>query len=162
MSESENGEHDADFDIKLWMIDLQISDVGQRKILSNDIKDDVLLKRLSTSDVSSIKLSVGDNRRFVDGLSSLKASDVIVQVDPPVPAVPVGAIGGNPPNGQDSGTTEVLKASFTIEEVAGFLAGSPIPQNIQNAQSSVASGHPLLANRAQVPVQAPTLSVPAS
>jgi hypothetical protein len=146
MSEGAKSNQDDDFDIRLWMIDLQKTDAGQKKIISNDIKDEGILTKLASTDIAAIKLSVGDNRRFLDGVAAIKASQGGEQ---PIPT-PANPSDGTL-NSQETPVTAGQKSSFTVEEVARFLAGNTVPTNVQ---ASMVTGQSLQLN------QPPTANLP--
>ena len=126
MSTENGGSKEDDFDIRLWMIDLKKCDVRQKKEISNEITDDEILKSL---DVSAIKLSVRDNWHFIDGISSIKASvpasDVTANVNPEENT-------GSAAENVQVGVLTTNKTNYTVDEVASFLAGNPIPSHIQS------------------------------
>ena len=72
MSEDEHKKKEDEFDIRLWLLDLHINDPGVAKIVKNEVDDEKLLLRLSSSDILDLKLSVGDKRRFLDGITVLR------------------------------------------------------------------------------------------
>jgi hypothetical protein len=63
MSDPDPESHEnEDFDVRLWMIDLHISEAGQKKVSNNDIADRPLLMKLTSADIADLKLNVGDKR----------------------------------------------------------------------------------------------------
>jgi hypothetical protein len=80
MSEEEPKKKDDDFDTRLWLLDLHVSDPGIAKIVKNEIDDENLLLRLSSSDILDLKLSVGDKRRFLDGITVLRGKSLTLEL----------------------------------------------------------------------------------
>jgi hypothetical protein len=130
MSVEEN--EDLDFDVRLWLSELGFSEPGMQKVAKNDITDKKCLTQLTTSDVTDLKLSVGDRRRLVNGLEVLQS---------PKKELP-SASGGESTTGGDQqssvntdnvqvGVENVAKTSFSVDDVASFLAGTPPPSNVQ-------------------------------
>jgi hypothetical protein len=163
---------DDDFDFKLWLIDTTISDAGLKKLIIHAVIDRKSLYLMSREDISALKLATADNAKFLDGLQNLKPVPDSVRVSPvpeaansdstkqqvqsptidvstASPAVPTVHVSGNINEGastsQQSGT---VKTQFSIEEVAGFLAGNSLPSNLNQHM-----------NCQQLPVQ-PSSSVP--
>ena len=153
-------EDPTDFDVRLWLVELNLSDAGLKKVLNNKVTDQECLVQLTLSDVNQLKLGVGDRRRLIGGIDILRktVSTVIGAVEnpklpedssnsdstpgatpPATPSAPGVADGSNPSSdvqGSSSGvqvpSAEVpLKTSFTIEEVSSFLAGNVLPANLQ-------------------------------
>lgn len=143
-----------DFDVKLWLLDLKVSDPGIKKVLKNDISDKDCLIHLSTLDVSHLKLSVGDRSRVLRGIAELKAeqnpeistpvlteqaSGYSISDTTPLDHAPTTSSEVAQPIEQvasSSVTTapghEEVKTVYTVEEVAAFLAGDSVPSNIQS------------------------------
>ena len=137
---------DDDFDAALWLAGTKITEAGLKKVANNDIIDWESLVNLGESDIAAIKLSVGDKGKLVAAIVGRKLSKV--KVPSPGPKQPVeqpeqpgtsnGTSNGVQEQVGDAGiNSESQKTSFDIAEVAAFLAGKPVPENLRASIASV-------------------------
>jgi hypothetical protein len=72
---TENSEKEEnEFDVRLWLCEFRISKPALQKIAKNDVTDEECLLKLTPSDITDLKLGVGDKIRLCDGLDMLSAS----------------------------------------------------------------------------------------
>jgi hypothetical protein len=65
-----------ELDVRLWFVELKISETGLKKLATHEVKDREALLCMSERDKDSIKLAAGDRGKLECGIESLKASDV--------------------------------------------------------------------------------------
>ena len=140
MSDEKNDDPSADdsFEVRLWLCELKISDPGIQKVLKNEISDKKCLLSLSSGDIEELKLAVGDRRRFVDGIEILQGTTT----EKPVSKPEGEQVSPNPVPVDDQSLGEE-KTTFSIEDVAKFLAGNPVPQNVKAAILNVQTSQPI-------------------
>ena len=72
---TENSEKEEnEFDVRLWLCEFRISKPALQKIAKNDVTDEECLLKLTPSDITDLKLGVGDQIRLCDRLDVLSAS----------------------------------------------------------------------------------------
>jgi hypothetical protein len=169
MSEDAN-----EFDAKLWMAELNLSEPGIKKVLKNEITDLQCVIQLTLADINQLKLTIGDRRRLIGGIDILKHKVSTVTESPlEPPSTPDGSAtdvvsvttqspnsGGNtigPTSDVQNAVDVIPKTSFTLEEVSSFLAGSAIPANLQ--ASVVQASQTSQLNQASAQIVSPNLAV---
>jgi hypothetical protein len=167
-------EWEDEFDIRLWLVELNLTEPGLKKIANNDVTDLKCLRSLTVTDVNDLKLSVGDKRRLVDGLSALHlkskgdSADSSVSQDLPGNGTPQplastsGSSDAISVKGQ-VGVTVAEKTSFSVSDVANFLAGNQIPDNVKNSLGSLNNQPNQLpegVSTSVIPVQSPQFPLP--
>jgi hypothetical protein len=162
-----------EFDIRLWLSELNLSGPGIKKVESNQITDRACILQLTLLDVSHIKLGVGDRRRLLGGIDALRKTVSTSPLEEPSPqentspgakdssriplvvtaeasgeaGVNANSVSGDT-NGPPAGGPEEVRTSYSIEEVSNFLAGSALPANLQASVARVQSPRPVGGNQA--------------
>jgi hypothetical protein len=142
-------EWEDDFDLRLWLVDLNVTEPGLKKIANNDVTDLNCLRLLTVADVNDLKLSVGDKRRLVDGLTTLHlklaggtmlipGSDTAGNGLPDPVASTSHTSDASADKGQ-VGVTIPEKTSFSVSDVANFLAGNQVPENVKATLGSLSA-----------------------
>jgi len=151
---------DKEFDIKAWFVDSRISDAGLKKLLQHEVRDIQSLLLMSSSDVSSMKLAAADKAKFVCAVDALRPKKLPrLEGDSDSPRENPGPVHVEQiQDGGESVNLPVQPSQFSLAEVAGFLAGRPIPENL--SQTIVNLGHQETLNRSGNANFAPNLNVP--
>jgi hypothetical protein len=131
-------DEDTEFDIKAWYVNSRISASGLKKLLLHEVKDVQSLLLMSPSDVASMKLAAADKAKFVNAVDAIRPKK-IPSLEGDSPGVedkskPENQGGENLGNqGGDvvvNGNIPEQASQFSLADVAGFLAGRPIPENL--------------------------------
>ena len=139
-------DNDVEFDIKKWLSETRISDAGVKKLFLHEVRDFESLILMSHADIASIKLATADRAKFlhaVDGLVSSRKPQL--EGDKPTGTDSSGIAVKNisetekPDLNREPAAPVTLPSQFSLSDVAGFLAGKPIPENLQ--QTIVNLGH---------------------
>jgi hypothetical protein len=156
---SDDPENEQEFDINVWFKQAKISETGVKKLRQHEVQDIESLLLMTPSDIGSIKLAAADKAKFVHAVRVLlpKKPDLEDVQDFPQNLnsgeTPAGKSVGNPavtppfckaatpsvPAVIEGSLPETLPSQFSLSDVAGFLAGRPIPENLQ--QQIVNLGH---------------------
>ena len=141
MSKDDKEHADPDFDVRLWLCELRISEPGLQKLAKNEVSDEKCLLQLTPSDIVDLKLGVGDKRRLVDGLDVLRNPQGTPSTVSSVPPAADSSGSSTEQVDGDSSTPLIVnqvgpKTSFTVDEVANFLAGTQVPANVQASISN--------------------------
>ena len=117
-----------EFDVRLWLADLNVSEAGMKTVAKNDITDHECLIHQSATDINHLRLTVGDKSRILRGIDVLREPK---------------ETSGSQSTAESQGATPVVtadqtktqvggeKITYTVEEVAKFLAGDRVPTNVQ-------------------------------
>jgi hypothetical protein len=137
------------FDFYEWLDNVHLTEPGKRKLAASAVVDEESLLLLRDKDVVNLKLAAGDRVKFEKALfllrSSRKAvidtSEVIVEQNGHV-QLPVTENPSPQATAQvgQVGVPVQSQASFTLEEVATFIAGGVVPPNVQFAVNNVHTG----------------------
>ena len=145
----------SEFDIVEWFSNANISEAGLKKLANAEISDIAVLELMSVDEIHSIKLALADRVRLVHAIKALHAEDVkkpegpspspeSIQPAPGSSTTPdqLGsisvAVAKDATEGQASGDQVVqlsveTKKQFSLDEVAGYLAGSQLPADLNAA-----------------------------
>jgi hypothetical protein len=131
------------FNFDDWIHASKITDAGRKKLVLNAIVDFESIVFVTDRDIQNIKLAAGDRSKFERQLKTLREGNPEVcgiQVTPDLQrsrpteqvsqAVPVVEIPRNTAQVVGASLPEG-KTSFSLEEVAAFIAGGNIPPNVQ-------------------------------
>jgi hypothetical protein len=126
-----------DFDIRLWCIETKLTETGIKKLAAQDIVDKAALLCMSDAEILSIKLGAGDRGKLNCGIQKLRPAPV-----EPAKASPVEVTDNQEPSGasaqnQDQPDLPPVQSVFSIEEVASFLSGRPVPEALQQSMNAL-------------------------
>jgi len=153
------GAHSEDsFNFAEWITASKLTEPGRKKLVSNALVDFESLVYLTDEDVLDIRLALGDRIKFMRHLNVLKGKPAAPTNTSTGVTSQLVVTGGNlagevtqPPRvgEQLSGASGVVsqvagQQSFSFSEVAAFMAGGIVPQNLQveanKIHSSVLTG----------------------
>jgi hypothetical protein len=117
-----------DFDIRLWLIEQNVSEPGLKKIQKNEISDQKLLLELTMLDITHLKLGVGDRRRLIGGIDALRktvstGAQPLESVSPVVDQLPRNTVD---PTSSGEGTSGNLVGSSGTGSVNGAPSGPSV------------------------------------
>jgi hypothetical protein len=143
----------------------RISEKGLAKLAANEVTDKKTILLFTTSDINALKLAVADKARLINLISSLKPKPA--EPEPkPVPVIPETKASVKSADSIDSsgslgvdvdaqvgvqvqlpGQSTGANQQFGIAEVAAFLAGRPVPPELNAALNAL----PALPSRPSAP-----------
>jgi hypothetical protein len=151
------------FDIQGWISAIQLSEPGRRKLIAAEIRDEASLRYLTTKGVVSLKLAAAALGKFQHALDEFRkpaepvippadasggplgasniggASTSTVQAAAALPTVPIVERTGSPIEQASAnlGIPPPQVGQFSLDQVAGFLAGKPVPVDLNAALNNL-------------------------
>jgi hypothetical protein len=172
---------EASFNFAEWVTTSKLTEPGRKKLVTNALVDFESLIYLTDEEVLDIRLALGDRIKFTRHLNVFKRKPASL-TSGVSPAVEQVSTGGSPavdstlplrdqPGVATGAVSQVVgQQTFSFQEVASFMAGGNVPQNLQveanKIHSAVLTGQqPLLGTPAcpqqgipQFPVQQSVVS----
>jgi hypothetical protein len=135
-------EGDDEFDFRLWCVETSLSEAGIKKLVSQEVTNKKALLLLGEVDIVACKLGV--KLKLGEGLRELRPKKDVT-TESSKPSGTAANEGDNTDNVQDNGavilpeassSSQLPKTQFSLDEVASFLAGNPIPQELQASMNT--------------------------
>jgi hypothetical protein len=171
MSEHGNeNEDEVEFSITKWYADSHISVAGLKKLQSHEVKDLESLLLMTDRDISSIKLAAADRAKFDKSVSLLRGAEKLPPPPPPEgdphelsrrhseQSLPASSSsqgqsqsGDGPPIPPIPPIPVIQASQFSLNEVAAFLAGKPLPENLRQTVVNLSGVDPVQQPNIQLP-----------